>query len=214
MAGTALGLTLGRATAIVLLPQAFRIVLPPLTSEFMNVIKNSSVALTIGLLELTGRARAMQEFSFKVFEAFAAATVIYLLTNLVVVFAHARAGEKGARAGLISASPPPGGTEAWIPASTSTSSSAPGSTCSGRHDVHADADRPRDGRRHLLRHAAGDDAAVEIPRARARRGGYVNLMRSLPLVLVIFWFFFLVPYIGAWIIGAKDPVKVGSFCPA
>ena len=42
-------------------------------------------------------------------------------------------------------------------------------------------------------------------------GGYVNLMRSLPLVLVIFWFFFLVPYIGAWIIGAKDPVKVGSF---
>jgi glutamate/aspartate transport system permease protein len=42
-------------------------------------------------------------------------------------------------------------------------------------------------------------------------GGYVNLMRSLPLVLVIFWFFFLVPYIGAWIIGARDPVKVGSF---
>jgi glutamate/aspartate transport system permease protein len=42
-------------------------------------------------------------------------------------------------------------------------------------------------------------------------GGYVNLMRSLPLVLVIFWFFFLVPYIGAWIIGAKDPIKVGSF---
>ena len=42
-------------------------------------------------------------------------------------------------------------------------------------------------------------------------GGYVNLMRSLPLVLVIFWFFFLVPYIGAWIISAKEPVKVGSF---
>ncbi|MBI3375508.1 MAG: amino acid ABC transporter permease [Betaproteobacteria bacterium] len=42
-------------------------------------------------------------------------------------------------------------------------------------------------------------------------GSYVNLMRSMPLVLVIFWFFFLVPYIGAWIIGAKDPVKVGSF---
>ena len=42
-------------------------------------------------------------------------------------------------------------------------------------------------------------------------GAYVNLMRSIPLLLVIFWFFFLVPYIGAWIIGAKDPVKVGSF---
>jgi glutamate/aspartate transport system permease protein len=42
-------------------------------------------------------------------------------------------------------------------------------------------------------------------------GGYVNLMRSVPLVLVIFWFFFLVPYIGAWIIGAKEPVKVGAW---
>ena len=87
MAGTALGLTLPQTYRYVLLPMAFRIVLPPLTSEFLNVIKNSSVALTISLLELTGRARAMQELSFKVFEAFAAATVIYLITNLVVVLA-------------------------------------------------------------------------------------------------------------------------------
>ena len=109
MAGTALGLTLGQSYRYVLLPQAFRIVLPPLTSEFLNVIKNSSVALTIGLLELTGRARAMQEFSFKVFEAFAAATVIYLLTNMVIVFAM-RALEKKVRVpGLISASPTAGG---------------------------------------------------------------------------------------------------------
>ena len=85
MAGTAMGLTQTQTYIHVILPQAFRIILPPITSEFMNVIKNSSVALTIGLLELTGRARAMQEFSFRVFEAFAAATVIYLLTNLVVV---------------------------------------------------------------------------------------------------------------------------------
>jgi glutamate/aspartate transport system permease protein len=85
MAGIALGLTLPQTYRFVLLPMAFRIILPPLTSEFLNVIKNSSVALTIGLLELTGRARAMQEFTFKVFEAFAAATVIYLITNMVVV---------------------------------------------------------------------------------------------------------------------------------
>src|SRR5262245_38524339 len=45
-------------------------------------------------------------------------------------------------------------------------------------------------------------------------GGYVNLMRSVPLVLVIFWFFFLVPYIGAWIIGASQPVKVGAWLSA
>jgi len=85
LAGTALGLTQAQTYRFVLLPMAFRIILPPLTSEFLNVIKNSSVALTIGLLELTGRARAMQEFSFKVFEAFAAATVIYLVTNMIVV---------------------------------------------------------------------------------------------------------------------------------
>jgi len=53
----------------------------------MNIIKNSSVALTIGLMELTARARAMQEFSFQVFEAFAAATVLYIVTNLLVVVA-------------------------------------------------------------------------------------------------------------------------------
>jgi len=109
MAGTALGLTLDQTYRYVVLPQAFRIILPPLTSESMNIVKNSSVALTIGLLELTGRARAMQEFSFKVFEAFAAATVIYLLTNLLVVFAM-RALEKKVRVpGLISASAPAGG---------------------------------------------------------------------------------------------------------
>lgn len=109
MAGTALGLTLGQTYRYVTLPQAFRIVLPPLTSEFMNVIKNSSVALTIGLLELTGRARAMQEFSFRVFEAFAAATVIYLITNLVVVFGMRVLERKVRVPGLISASPTAGG---------------------------------------------------------------------------------------------------------
>src|SRR5260221_6222694 len=85
MAGTAMGLTQGQTYVHVILPQAFRIILPPLTSEFMNIIKNSSVALTIGLMELTGRARAMQEMTFQVFEAFAAATTLYLVTNLIVV---------------------------------------------------------------------------------------------------------------------------------
>jgi len=42
-------------------------------------------------------------------------------------------------------------------------------------------------------------------------GVYVNLMRSIPLVLVIFWVYFLVPYIGAYIIGSSQPIKVGAF---
>jgi glutamate/aspartate transport system permease protein len=85
MAGTALGFTTAQTYRYVLLPMAFRIILPPLSSEFLNTIKNTAVALTIGLAELTGRARSMQEFSFQVFEAFIAATVLYLLINAVVV---------------------------------------------------------------------------------------------------------------------------------
>jgi glutamate/aspartate transport system permease protein len=85
LAATALGLTTAQAYRYVLLPIAFRIILPPLTSEFLNTIKNTAVAITIGLIELTGQARSMQEFSFQVFEAFTAATVMYLLINFVVV---------------------------------------------------------------------------------------------------------------------------------
>jgi glutamate/aspartate transport system permease protein len=93
LAARALGLTLPQSYGYVLLPMAYRIILPPLTSEFLNVIKNSAVALTIGLMELTARARAMQEFSFQVFEAFTAATLIYIVINIVVTFAM-RALEK------------------------------------------------------------------------------------------------------------------------
>jgi glutamate/aspartate transport system permease protein len=106
LAGTAMGLTQLQTYRHVILPQSFRIMLPPLTSEFMNVIKNSSVALTIGLLELTGRAKSMQEFSFQVFEAFAAATVIYMLTNLVVVLGMRWLERKVRVPGLIAASGP------------------------------------------------------------------------------------------------------------
>jgi glutamate/aspartate transport system permease protein len=51
--------------------------------------------------------------------------------------------------------------------------------------------------------------AISLPAS-----GYVNLIRSVPLVLVIFWFYFLVPYIAAWIIGAQEPVRVGAFSSA
>jgi len=85
MAGYALGFTLPQTYRYVLLPVAFRIVLPPLGSECLNIIKNSAVALTIGLMELTASARAMSEFSFQIFEAFTAATIIYLLVNVTIL---------------------------------------------------------------------------------------------------------------------------------
>ena len=102
LAGTALGLTLAQTYRYVILPMAFRIILPPLTSEFLNIIKNSSVALTIGLVELTAAARSMQEFSFQVFEAFTGATVIYIVINIVVVNAMQLLERRVAVPGFIS----------------------------------------------------------------------------------------------------------------
>jgi glutamate/aspartate transport system permease protein len=53
-----------------------------------------------------------------------------------------------------------------------------------------------------------------IPGMSQVAGAYVNLIRSMPLVLVIFWFYFLVPYIGQWITGASRPIQVGAFLSA
>ncbi|HKA73503.1 MAG TPA: amino acid ABC transporter permease [Xanthobacteraceae bacterium] len=105
LASLALGLTLPQAYRYVLLPMAYRIILPPLTSEFLNIIKNSAVALTIGLMELTARARSMQEFSFQVFEAFTAATLIYIVINVAVTFAMRRVERGVAVPGYIGAAP-------------------------------------------------------------------------------------------------------------
>lgn len=84
-AASAMGFNGIQVYRYVILPQAFKLVIPPLTSQMMSTVKSSSVAMTIGLLELTGAARSMQEFSFHVFEAFSAATLIYLLLNVTLV---------------------------------------------------------------------------------------------------------------------------------
>lgn len=54
----------------------------------------------------------------------------------------------------------------------------------------------------------------KIPFLSTVSGAYVNLLRALPLILVIFWFYFLVPYIGAWLVGANRPLVVGGFTSA
>jgi glutamate/aspartate transport system permease protein len=77
-AAQAIGLTNTQMYRFVLLPMAFRIIIPPLTSETMNLIKNTSIALTIGLAELTFRTREMGEYTFRFFEAFTAATLVYI----------------------------------------------------------------------------------------------------------------------------------------
>ena len=69
----------------VLLPNAYRIILPPLTSEFLTIFKNSSLALTIGVIELTAMTRQIEEYTFQGFEAFTAATIIYSLVTFTVM---------------------------------------------------------------------------------------------------------------------------------
>jgi glutamate/aspartate transport system permease protein len=78
-AALANGFTMFQVYRYVLLPMGFRVIIPPLTSEFMNVIKNSSVALTIGMLELTAQARQMNEYTFQGFETFTIATLLYVI---------------------------------------------------------------------------------------------------------------------------------------
>lgn len=80
------GLSTGQVYRFVLLPIAYRIIVPPLTSEFLTIFKNSSLALTIGLLELTAQSQQISEYTFQGFEAFTAATVIYVCIALITTF--------------------------------------------------------------------------------------------------------------------------------
>lgn len=109
MAGDALGFTLTQNYRYVLLPMAFRLMLPPLGSECLNIVKNSAVALTIGLLELTASARAMSEFTFQIFEAFTAATIIYLLVNVSILMLMRQLERRVAIPGFIAGKTETGG---------------------------------------------------------------------------------------------------------
>lgn len=81
-AATAQGMSTGQVYRHVLLPISFRLIVPPMTSEFLTVFKNSSLALTIGLLELTAQSQQIAEYTFQSFEAYTAATIIYVLIAL------------------------------------------------------------------------------------------------------------------------------------
>jgi len=84
-AGLALGLTLPQTYRFVLLPMSFRIIVPPLTSEILNLFKNSAVASTIGLLELAAMARQLGDYTAQMYVSFIAVTVAYVAVNLLVL---------------------------------------------------------------------------------------------------------------------------------
>ena len=83
-AGLAMGLTLPQTYRYVLMPAAFRIVIPPLTSESMNIIKNSSVAFAVSIAELTMFAMQAQEETSRGIEVYLAVTGLYFISAFVV----------------------------------------------------------------------------------------------------------------------------------
>ena len=85
-AALALGLALPQVYRQVLLPQAFRIIIPPLTSEFLNIIKNSSVASLGALPELLAQTKQLVDFTANQFEAYTVGTLIYFVVNMLLMF--------------------------------------------------------------------------------------------------------------------------------
>ena len=75
-----------RSMYFIILPQAVRLTIPPLINQFLNVTKNSSLAMTIGVAELTYQARQVESYTFKGFEAFTAATLVYLGISLIITW--------------------------------------------------------------------------------------------------------------------------------
>jgi glutamate/aspartate transport system permease protein len=85
MAGYAMGLTTKQVYRYLLIPVGYRIIVPPMTSEFLTIFKNSSLALTIGVAEVLYQTRQIENYTFQGFEAFTAATLIYLVVTMIVV---------------------------------------------------------------------------------------------------------------------------------
>ena len=100
-AALASGLTLRQAYRLVLVPIALRLIVPPLTNDSLNLLKNSSLALTISVAETTFMTRQIESYTAKGFEAITAGTLIYLGLCLVVAAVMARVERRWAIPGLI-----------------------------------------------------------------------------------------------------------------
>ena len=83
-AGLAMGLTLPQTYRHVLLPMAYRIIIPPLTSESMNIVKNTSVAFAVSIAELTMFAMQAQEETSRGVEIYFAVTVLYFISAFAI----------------------------------------------------------------------------------------------------------------------------------
>ena len=84
-AALAMGLTLPQAYRYVLLPNAYRVIVPPMTSEMMNLGKNSAIASTIGLVDMAAQAGKLLDYSAHAWESFTAITLAYVLINAFIM---------------------------------------------------------------------------------------------------------------------------------
>jgi His/Glu/Gln/Arg/opine family amino acid ABC transporter permease subunit len=100
-ASVAIGLTVGQAYRLIILPIALRLIVPPMTNESLNLLKNSSVALTISVAELTFQTRQVETYTAKAIEALTAGTLIYLVLCLSIATIMARLERRFAIPGLI-----------------------------------------------------------------------------------------------------------------
>ncbi len=100
-ASLAMGLTVFQAYRLVIIPIALRLIVPPTTNESLNLLKNSSVALTISVAELTFQTRQIETYTARAIEALTAGTVIYLAMCLALATVAARLERRFAIPGLI-----------------------------------------------------------------------------------------------------------------
>jgi His/Glu/Gln/Arg/opine family amino acid ABC transporter permease subunit len=100
-ASLAMGLTVGQAYRLIILPIALRLIVPPMTNESLNLLKNSSVALTISVAELTFQTRQVETYTAKAIEALTAGTLIYLVLCLGIATVMSRLERRFAIPGLI-----------------------------------------------------------------------------------------------------------------
>ena len=100
-AGLSTGLSVTQVYRLIIIPTALRLIVPPLTNESLNLLKNSSLAMTIGVGELTFATRQIETYTAKAFEAFTAGTLIYLALCLGIAYVMNRVERKFAIPGLI-----------------------------------------------------------------------------------------------------------------
>eukprot|EP01030_Chromulinospumella_sphaerica_P001488 gene1488-1460_t len=194
-AGMAMGFTTFQTYRYVLLPMAFRIIIPPLTSETMNIFKNSSVAFAVSVAELTMFAMQAQEETSRGIEVYLAVTTLYILSafaiNRIMAFIEKRARIPGM-----------GGIDMNLDFSFYNWDLISNFVLKGLYfslilTLVATVGGVLFGTVLALMRLSGKKW-LDVPATI-----YVNGMRSIPLVMVILWFFLLVPAIIGRPIGAE-----------